>query len=211
MAVRIMDKSLTTRAAFSSWEDRIAPVFDVAHQLHVVEVESGKVAQEDRCELTDETPAKRAIQLSNLGIGTLVCGAISRPMHEILETHGIRIVPFVTGSLSDVIQAWLGGKLDSDVFAMPGCWGLGHRRHWGMDYSKENMTMNRKGQGGTGAGRGGGRGKSRQRMGRMGGPLAAGPQGYCVCPQCGRQEPHQRGTPCVQKQCPVCGIAMTRQ
>jgi hypothetical protein len=61
------------------------------------------------------------------------------------------------------------------------------------------------------AGRGG-RGPSRgvQGFGRRGGPLAAGPGGSCVCPQCGRREPHERGIPCVQKQCPACGVAMMR-
>ena len=59
------------------------------------------------------------------------------------------------------------------------------------------------GQGpGTGRG-GGGRG--------MGGPFAAGPGGNCVCPQCGKVAPHQRGVPCAKMTCPACGTAMTRQ
>ncbi|MBD3343881.1 MAG: hypothetical protein GF401_02320 [Chitinivibrionales bacterium] len=52
------------------------------------------------------------------------------------------------------------------------------------------------------------RGKGR---GRMRGPFAAGPDGTCVCPQCGRKEAHQRGQPCSQKVCPTCGIPMTRE
>jgi len=42
-------------------------------------------------------------------------------------------------------------------------------------------------------------------------PLAAGPNGHCVCPQCGQQEPHQRGVPCIERRCPNCGAAMIRQ
>jgi len=60
------------------------------------------------------------------------------------------------------------------------------------------------GRGGGGQGMGGGRG-------RMGGPLAAGPGGNCVCPQCGATAPHGRGVPCAQMKCPKCGAAMTRQ
>src|SRR3972149_6013112 len=59
--------------------------------------------------------------------------------------------------------------------------------------------------GGPGGGGGGGQG-----AGRVGGPSAAGPGGFCVCPRCGRKEPHERGVPCMQKQCPACGVAMTR-
>lgn len=61
---------------------------------------------------------------------------------------------------------------------------------------------------GRGAGSGIGRGQGR---GRQGGPAAAGPGGYCVCPQCGHREPHQLGTPCYRKKCPQCGTAMVRE
>jgi len=69
------------------------------------------------------------------------------------------------------------------------------------------MVRGRGGGGGRGggAGRGGGRGP-----GRMGGGKAAGPGGYCVCPNCGHQEPHTVGVPCYQKKCPECGTQMTR-
>ena len=47
--------------------------------------------------------------------------------------------------------------------------------------------------------------------GRMGGPLAAGPGGDCVCPKCGHKQPHQRGVPCAQVSCPLCGATMARE
>ena len=64
---------------------------------------------------------------------------------------------------------------------------------------------------GSGGGRGQGLGQGGQRSGRMGGPSAAGPSGYCVCPQCGQKELHERGVPCLKRTCPKCGIAMIRQ
>lgn len=47
--------------------------------------------------------------------------------------------------------------------------------------------------------------------GRMRGPLAAGPGGNCICPNCGYRVPHPAGQPCNQKQCPKCGSVMTRE
>jgi hypothetical protein len=62
---------------------------------------------------------------------------------------------------------------------------------------------------GQGRGRGSGRGRGRG-PGRMGGPKAAGPDGKCVCPNCGHKEPHSAGEPCFEKKCPKCGTTMTR-
>ena len=47
--------------------------------------------------------------------------------------------------------------------------------------------------------------------GRMGGPKAGGPSGYCVCPSCGHREAHGVGVACYQKKCPQCGNQMIRE
>jgi len=61
---------------------------------------------------------------------------------------------------------------------------------------------------GTGRGRGQGAGKGR---GRMGGPLAAGTGGNCICPQCGKNIAHTTGQTCDKLTYPECGVLMTRE
>jgi len=46
--------------------------------------------------------------------------------------------------------------------------------------------------------------------GRMGGSLAAGPGGSCVCSKCGHTVTHEVGSPCYDLECPKCGAPMTR-
>jgi predicted Fe-Mo cluster-binding NifX family protein len=189
------------KTAFTYWDNRIAPVFDIARQIRIVESEADRIVGESEELLEDGLPVRKVINLAQLGVATLVCGAISRPLHDMVMSNGIRVIPFVAGDLGDVIQAWLGGTLDNDSFSMPGCCGRGRgglRKPCCTNGDEDHMNQ----------GSGGGRG---QGQGRMGGSQAGGAIGFCVCTKCGHREAHERGVPCIQKQCPKCGTALTRE
>ena len=64
---------------------------------------------------------------------------------------------------------------------------------------------------GTGYGRGMGYGRGTGYGRGGGGGFGLGPSGYCVCPKCGKRVTHQRGVPCYQQKCPVCGTLMVRE
>lgn len=202
------------KAGFSAWNQRIAPVFDVARHLLLVEADGPRLVSESQLELVEEAPLPRSFQLAELGLETLVCGAISRPMLTSIAAYGIRVVPFVTGPLKEVVQAWLSGTLESNVYAMPGfCFPKRRRGHARDTCEGERAVMQSGNRGGGGPRRGqgsGGRGR-RGSGGRQGGPVAGGPGGQCICPKCGHVEPHERGVPCLQRTCPECGTVMTRQ
>jgi len=211
------------KAAFATWDNRIAPVFDVSRSIHLVEAEAGRITAERRVALVDEMPVQKVARLAALGVELLVCGAISRPLRVLVAARGIEVIPFVAGDLESVIRAWLADELAADRFAMPGCCGRGRGRcggRAGQHMEGPNMRGGFRGGAGGGGGRGagGGRGGGRGQgggqggwgAGRMGGPSAAGPDGWCVCPGCGHRQPHERGVPCNQMVCPQCGGPMTR-
>lgn len=200
------------KAAFAHWDRRIAPVFDTARRIHVAEIEAGRIVAEREEALADDMPVRKALRLAELGVETLVCGAITRPLQAIVASYGIRVIPFVAGDLGEVIQAWLRGGLEGDDFAMPGCRGRGRGRRGGIfGMNQEVNIMNRSVRGGMGPGDGRGRGQGGQGRGRMGGSAKAGVGGTCLCPKCGHREPHEVGVPCAQKACPKCGAAMVRE
>ncbi len=220
------------KVAFSCFEDRIAPVFDVAPGIMLVEVDGDRAVSESRVTLPGSAPVAKALRLVELGVTVLVCGAVSRPMLALVAGYGITVVPFVAGELKDVVAALCSGDLYRGGFAMPGCAGSSRRWSGGMSgRGTEAGSMNGQGKGqgggqgggmgrGQGGGQGGGMGGGRgagggqgggQGRGKMGGPVAGGAGGKCVCPKCGYSEAHERGIPCVQKQCPKCGINLSRQ
>ncbi len=206
----------SVKTAFSCWEERIAPVFDSARQVLMVEAGAGRVIRRQREGLDLPLPMQKALRLRELGVEILVCGAISRPLQAMIASSGIRVIPFVSGDLAEVIEAWTAGKLPASRFFMPGC-----RRFGCRALLEEDRFMNgrRQGGGGFGGGRGQGRGLgggmgrqgAGQGRGRIGGPVAAGAVGNCVCPKCGQRLAHERGVPCVRRQCPQCGTAMVRE
>lgn len=116
------------RTAFAVWNERIAPVFDVARQIRLVQAESGRVVNSMDTSLPDDQGTGKGIRLAELGVHTLICGAISRSTHSLVESHGIRVIPFVSGDFQKVVQAWLDGDLKEESFSMPGCCGRRGRR-----------------------------------------------------------------------------------
>lgn len=54
-----------------------------------------------------------------------------------------------------------------------------------------------------------------QRLGRFQNKISEargrGPDGNCICPECGYQQPHQRGVPCSDFRCPHCQINLKRE
>ncbi len=169
------------KTAFAAWNDRIAPVFDVARRLRVIETTGGIILHESDEAMTSEIPIRRAAHLAAMGVATLVCGAISTAQQTLVQAYGITVVPFVAGGLRQVIDAWLTGSLAGGLYNMPGC-GPGHGRA---------RRLRRR------AGQAADRGRSVRTAGRD-----------CVCPQCGARAEHERGRPCAQMRCPACGCPM---
>jgi predicted Fe-Mo cluster-binding NifX family protein len=208
-----MRQDVGMKTAFVYWNNRIAPVFDTARQIHLIETESGRMVSETQATLPEGLLAPKVQRLMDLDVGTLICGAISRPTLNLIAAYGIQVIPFVAGDLHKVIEAWRHGRLEREAFAMPGCPLPGQHRFGRAPGRYQEVSMiNQKGRGrGPGSGQGQGQGQGRQRSGRKGGSFAAGSAGACVCPQCGHTEPHERGMPCVERKCPQCGTIMNRQ
>ena len=109
------------KIALTVWNGRIAPVFDVARQLLILEVNSGSATTEKHAALTEEDQVNRIARLKELGIRILICGAISRSAQTLAESLGIEVNGFIAGDVKDVITAWQERQLDSKAFSMPGC------------------------------------------------------------------------------------------
>ena len=109
------------KLALTVCENRISPLFDCARMLLIVDIVDRTSTGRHFEVLHYESPFSRAAKLSDLGVKVLICGAVSDQFANIIETYGIRIVPFVAGAVDEVLDAYLTGGLYNAKFRMPGC------------------------------------------------------------------------------------------
>ena len=115
------------KVALATWNGRISPVFDVARQVLMLDVEDNRVVARHEEMLPGSDPQAQAGRLAALAPHTLICGAISQPMANLLAAIKIRVIPFTAGTVEEVVAAWLAGALPNSTLAMPGCRGRRRR------------------------------------------------------------------------------------
>ena len=109
------------KAAFATWQGRIAPLFETSRQAHIVTVlPDGMLEERGEC-FQEQSPVGKILCLVEWEVNTVICGAISRQVQAIAAAHGIHVIPFVAGDLRAVIQAWIDQRIGNAEYAMPGC------------------------------------------------------------------------------------------
>jgi predicted Fe-Mo cluster-binding NifX family protein len=121
------------RVAIPIFGERVAPVFDWCKRIAVVDTDSAEEPGREEADLADVMPFHRPDRLVDLGVEVLLCGGISPSLAQLVEAHGIRVVPWVAGDVGAVLAEFIAGRLPSEGFMMPGCrgGGGGHRRRRG--------------------------------------------------------------------------------
>lgn len=117
-----------TRIAMTLWQERIAPLFDTAGALLILDVNTSEQGEAFVAQSRDalfpqdrRSCCGRIDFLRMLGVQTLICGAISQGMEMTAKSAGIEVFGFRRGSSDEVLQAYLMGRLEDEYFTMPGC------------------------------------------------------------------------------------------
>jgi predicted Fe-Mo cluster-binding NifX family protein len=118
------------KIAITVWNERIAPVFDVAGNCIIGETQGfgHPVSQMQSITLPLESAHDKAALLASIGVKVLVCGAVSRECEYHVLAQGIEMFGFIAGELTDVLDAWADGSLEAQRFSMPGGVCPRHRR-----------------------------------------------------------------------------------
>jgi len=112
---------LMTRVAIPDWHGHVSPVFDAATRALVVDLEGGREIGRQVTALAGLTPAGRVLRLEALGVDTLICGAISRPLEDLAGALGMRVIALVSGPVDTVERLVARGQPIPEACLMPGC------------------------------------------------------------------------------------------
>jgi predicted Fe-Mo cluster-binding NifX family protein len=111
------------RIAIPQWQGRVSPVFDVAVNLLLIDVENGQEIHREERRFLETEPSARVAEFLSVKADILICGAISAPLQTRLAASDVQVTGFICGMVNEVLAAYLSGKLATPAFAMPGCLG----------------------------------------------------------------------------------------
>jgi predicted Fe-Mo cluster-binding NifX family protein len=106
------------RVAITVFGSTISPLFDAARLLLLAEIERGEVRRLDEEAIGDLGVDARLSLLTTRGVQLLICGAISSFFHQALLERGIKVYPWVTGEVEDVL-AFLAARYRDNQRALP--------------------------------------------------------------------------------------------
>jgi predicted Fe-Mo cluster-binding NifX family protein len=109
------------KVAIPVWGRYVSTVFDFSDCLLIINVDSGQIINREAVRFVENTIVGKATRLRKLGVQVLLCGAISRPLHRLIETSGIKVIPFLKGTSDEIFEAYLSDRLPDKHFVLPGC------------------------------------------------------------------------------------------
>ncbi len=95
------------------FQDRISPLMDVSNRYMIYETEDGEIKQKIDINLNADAEPQRVEKLKDIGVDTIICGAISGYVAGIVGEKGMRLLPMIYGPIDEVIDSYLHNTLGS--------------------------------------------------------------------------------------------------
>jgi predicted Fe-Mo cluster-binding NifX family protein len=92
-------------------EYRVAYRLDCADTIVVARKDGKGNVQMEEAVLSECDAIRRVQQIADLGIETLICGAVSGFVFRMFQHHGIQVIGGVIGDAQDVLRHYVNGNL----------------------------------------------------------------------------------------------------
>jgi predicted Fe-Mo cluster-binding NifX family protein len=122
-----MNSDPTTLICLACYKDRLASVCENAEEYKLFEIRDEKIYPAGLLSLPSKDPMDRTSAILACGVPFLLCGAICAHTQILLETGGINVIPWLTGSTEEILKAFITNSFES--FRMPGCRAHENKQH----------------------------------------------------------------------------------
>jgi len=106
--------------AVPEFNGRVSPTFDFCHRVNLWRVDERGCRRIKVRTCHGSTPEERAAQLRSCGVQVLLCGAIGAESARLLRAGGLEVVMGLSGTVCEVVAAWVCGALEDPRFSLPG-------------------------------------------------------------------------------------------
>ena len=99
--------------ALPVFQNRVSPLMDVSSRYIIYETEDGKIKQRIDISLNTDGESSRVEKLKEIGVNTIICGAVSGYVSHIINEKGMRLLPMIYGPVEEIIEHYLKNTLGS--------------------------------------------------------------------------------------------------
>ena len=100
------------KIAIPVFENRISPRFDFAPTLLLFNIEGERITEWKEISCEENDGIQRISKLKELGVEILICGGLPQYLSGMLNDSGIKVIPWVTGNVSEALSLFLQGRLN---------------------------------------------------------------------------------------------------
>jgi len=91
--------------------ETIAPCFEYCATMAIFTIEGGRVVDQVDFPLRSRDPLDRVRLLRDQQVDTIICGGVQDVFEELVRASGIEVISWVSGSVDDLLDLYLQGKL----------------------------------------------------------------------------------------------------
>ncbi len=110
------------------FQDRVSPLMDVSNRYIIYETEDGKIKQRIDISLNADAESQRVEKLKEIGVNTIICGAVSGYVAHIVDEKGMRLLSMIYGPIDEIIEHYLKNSLGTYCSGAGACNGRKRQR-----------------------------------------------------------------------------------
>jgi predicted Fe-Mo cluster-binding NifX family protein len=89
----------------------VAPCFEYSATISIFVVEQQQFALQADFTLQSQNPFDRVRLLRDQDVDTLICGGVQDRFEDLVRTHGIRVISWVSGDVEELLERFIAGRL----------------------------------------------------------------------------------------------------